>query len=205
DNETNMPSLSKETISALLAGNLTDWGLLRGQTGTALGTSGSSDMTVYVARRQPSSGTQHAAEIFFLSGSNPTDGSHSTKCNTSARQMVASTGTGAADAEATACPPSGTPPQITFQGSGTGNVRQCLSNHDANSRYAIGIISTETPYTSADNNSEQGKNLRFVKIDGYSPSLINVATGRYKYWVEQSSQTPAYFGSLPTDEQAGVA
>jgi hypothetical protein len=204
DNEANTPSLSKETISAILAGNLTQWSLLRGPAGQTLAPNGAADDTVYVARRVPSSGSQHSTEIFFLGGSNPTDGSHTTKCNPSTPQMVSSNSNGAADVTASACPTSGTPPQTVFQGSGTGDVRNCLANHNANNRYAIGLLSTETPFTAADNGSEQGKSMRFVKIDGYAPSMINVATGRYKFWVEQSGQKAAYFSTLPNNEQVGT-
>jgi hypothetical protein len=204
DNEANMPSLSKETITAILAGNLQQWSLLRGPAGQTLAPNSAADDQIYVARRVPSSGSQHSTEIFFLGGSNPTDGSHLTKCNPSTPPMVSSNGTGAADSASVACPTSGTPPQPVFQGSGTGDVRNCLANHDTNNRYAIGLLSTETPFTSPDNASEEGKKLRFIKIDGSAPSMINVATGRYKFWVEQSGQKAAYYSTLPTNEKIGI-
>jgi ABC-type phosphate transport system substrate-binding protein len=179
DNEANMPSLARDTIQSLFNGTLTTWSDLRGVGSTLLPASGSGDMSVYVARRVPGSGTQKSTEIFLMGGINPTDGSHSVKCNPTAVQMVASGNT-----SESICT---TPGLVkTFEGSGTGNVRNCLAAHNTAGRYAIGLLSTETGYA-----AQVGK-FRFVKIDGYAPSLINVALNRYKHWVEGSLNTPTY-------------
>lgn len=186
DNEANMPSLAKDTIQSLFSGFVTDWSMLRGPAGASLAASPSADMQVYVARRVPSSGTQKSTEIFLFGGVNPTDFSHSTKCNPTTPAMLSSGNSN----EAICTTPGGI---TTFEGSGTGNVRNCLQKHNVGGRYAIGLLSTETKYS-----DQVALNLRFVKIDGASPSLLNVATNRYKDWVEQSVNTPVY--AVPADE-----
>jgi hypothetical protein len=47
----------------------------------------------------------------------------------------------------------------------------------ANFRWAVGILNT-------DRNATNALPYRFVKIDGFSPSAANVATGKYKFWAE---------------------
>ena len=47
----------------------------------------------------------------------------------------------------------------------------------ANFRWAVGILN-------ADRNTSNTLPYRFVKIDGYAPSLVNAANGKYKYWSE---------------------
>ena len=47
----------------------------------------------------------------------------------------------------------------------------------ANFRWAVGILN-------ADRNTSNALPYRFVKIDGYAPSLVNTANGKYKYWSE---------------------
>lgn len=44
-------------------------------------------------------------------------------------------------------------------------------------RWAIGVMGAER-------NATGSLKYRFIKIDGYAPSLQNVATGKYKYWGE---------------------
>jgi hypothetical protein len=44
-------------------------------------------------------------------------------------------------------------------------------------RWAIGVMGT-------DRNASGSLKYRFIKIDGYAPSLKNVADGKYKYWGE---------------------
>lgn len=55
-----------------------------------------------------------------------------------------------------------------------------------NFRWAVGIMN-------ADSNPTNVLPYRFAKIDGYSPSLVNVAQGKYKFWSEI-----AVMGDLPT-------
>jgi len=44
-------------------------------------------------------------------------------------------------------------------------------------RWAVGILN-------ADRNTSNALPYRYVKVDGYAPSLVNAANGKYKYWSE---------------------
>jgi len=50
-------------------------------------------------------------------------------------------------------------------------------------RWAVGILN-------ADRNEKNALPYRFVKIDGYAPSLVNTANGKYKYWSELARLDP---------------
>ena len=64
-------------------------------------------------------------------------------------------------------------------------------------RWAVGIFN-------ADRNTTNALPFRFVKIDGYSPSLINTANGKYKFWSELSYVTPTPTTKLSLTAQAFV-
>ncbi len=95
---------------------------------------------------------------------------------------------------ATATPEAGVG-KFFHAGAGSGNVEDCLESLDqgftkgtftpypsgtsgvVDKRWAIGIMGTER-------NASNAKNYRFVKIDGVSPDLKNVVSGKYKYWAD---------------------
>ena len=64
-------------------------------------------------------------------------------------------------------------------------------------RWAVGIFN-------ADRNATKALPFRFIKIDGYSPSLINTANGKYKFWSELSYITPTPTTKLSLTAQAFV-
>ena len=64
-------------------------------------------------------------------------------------------------------------------------------------RWAVGIFN-------ADRNATNVLPYRFIKIDGYSPSLINTANGKYKFWSELSYITPTPTTKLSLTAQAFV-
>jgi len=217
DNEANMPSLTRDTIASVFSGQYSSWDALAVATGTtsvALTTFNGNepgvtnqpapaDKTAYVARRVPTSGTQKASEIFFFGGTAggsddglgfvPPNG-YPTGCNPTALSFDISPVQPNADSEAKCTTPAG---QRVFNGSGTGNVRNCVSNHYAGVRWAIGIASTESAYATSNS-------WRFIKIDGQAPSLLNVYKNKYKHWVAQSANKPEYFSSLSANKQGAV-
>ena len=216
DNEQNMPSLTRDTVASLFAGAYGTWDQLVAASGTsanALTTfpgndnatdaahPAPSDINVYIARRVPSSGTQKASELFLFGGTGggADDGlglgnGYPAFCNSNAVPMLQSNNHPNADAESLCTTPGG---QTVFEGSGTGNVRNCVANHYAGNRWAIGIASTESGYA-------PGNNWRFIKLDGSSPSLLNVSKNNYKHWVSQSANKPAYFSALGADKTSTV-
>ena len=64
-------------------------------------------------------------------------------------------------------------------------------------RWAVGLFP-------ATNNTTNSWPYRFVKIDGYAPSLINTANGKYKFWSELSYVTPTPTTKLSLTAQAFV-
>jgi ABC-type phosphate transport system substrate-binding protein len=179
------PSLTKAQIASIFSGNAVDWSEF-GLTNT----SGTGDNTIYVARRVGTSGTQTGSRVFFLND----------PCAANVAQFVAGNSTDANNAPS-ACA-GATASGTVYEASGSGNVETCLTNHQRNNRWAIGINSTEFPGVgSADQTADctpgtttcsatakvnNDQYQRHIKIDGYAPTLFNVATGHYGDWVEAS-------------------
>lgn len=204
ETEACMPSLSKQQLASIFAGTLTQWTQLGLPSHVAL--DGTVDNNIYIARRVYSSGTQTGSRAFFLND----------PCAASVAGFVAgdiSSGDPAADQ--TLFPEVVTQPSAcnntsdfyvnqwgvrVFEGSGSGDVETCVSNHQRNGRWAISINSLEFPAVNSDTfenfatggGADQGTKLnnkdfqRHIKIDGYAPTTFNVATGHYGNWVEAS-------------------
>lgn len=173
-----MPSLSKAQIASIFSGNAVNWSEF-GLTNPA------GDNAIYVARRVFSSGTQTDARVFFLND----------PCATGVLPFVnGNDGQSATAANACNFASGGT----VFEGSGSGNVEACVTNHERNHRWAISINSLEFPAASNDTTPEYtvgggaatGASIankdyqRHIKIDGMSPSTFNTVLNRYGNWVE---------------------
>jgi ABC-type phosphate transport system substrate-binding protein len=154
-----MPTLSHQQIASILSGNAVDW--------SEFGLNNpSGDNNIYVVRRINASGTQTAARVFFLSD----------PCVPQVLQFLSgndSESSTAANACSSVTPPAGT----VHEGSAASDVQTCLQNHNANHRWAVGLMSVQTPAV-----GDANTNMRFIKIDGVSPSNLNVALGRYGFW-----------------------
>lgn len=178
-----MPSLSKAQIASIFSGNAVDWSEF-GLTNPA------GDNTIYVARRVVSSGTQTGARVFFLND----------PCANVLKFVFGNDGQSATAADACNA---ATPAGNVYEGSGSGNVETCMTNHDRNHRWAISINSLEFPAVANDNSAEYtigggaatGASIankdyqRHIKIDGMSPSSFNAAVNRYGNWVEATMNT----------------
>jgi len=169
DTEADMPSLGRNLINSVYTGNVTNWS----QLGVTL-----ADDTIYLATRVETSGTQKTFNT-LITGS---------ACTASLQPVLAGTGV-AADCTAAS------PGQTIVAGSGSGNVLTCMAGHNNNSRGAFGVLSMEfrditpanpaalpLPLPAVDNG------FRWIKIDGFSPSHVNVVNGNYSFWVEPSFQ-----------------
>ena len=79
-------------------------------------------------------------------------------------------------------------------GAGTGNkISLSPPTTKDDFRWAVGILN-------ADRNGNKALPYRFVKIDGYAPSLVNTANGKYRFWSELS-----YITSKPGTALTGTA
>lgn len=67
------------------------------------------------------------------------------------------------------------------ENSGTSNVISNLNTDDLAGKGSIGILTTEKVAASTDG-------WRFIKINGYSPSLLNVIKGNYEHFFESTIQ-----------------
>jgi ABC-type phosphate transport system substrate-binding protein len=170
----NRPSLTASQVAGLYGGFLmqaSDLGI----------TPSLSDTQVYVARRADTSGSQKAAEIFFLNGniiapppvpfSFADSGGATSTVTSNANYAILTAG----------CGIGATPPSAgrVFAGNGSGDVRNCLNFHGAN-RYAVGVLSMES------NENAIGSNWRWVKVNGVMPTNANAIRGTYEYWTEQA-------------------
>lgn len=185
DTEANMPSLSSAQVTSAYT--------QIGQSWAGLGvTTGLTDDAIYVARRVDSSGTQKTFEA--LVARTPNGQSSNKSCSSGVDLFVApdsgavGTNTGDSDSVCTA----GT--TVIYSGSGGGNVRNCMANHNAAGRGAIGILTTEDKPGTA--------NWRFVKVDGVAPTQANTASGKYRHYVESTINTRTA-GTYATSAAAG--
>ena len=158
ETETNMPSLRLDLIRSIYNGNLTNWS----QLGVTL-----PDDTIYLATRVETSGTQRSFNVYITGAA----------CTAAVQPVVLGTATAA---DCTVVAPGGT----VFAGSGSGDVTACLAGHQSRGRGAAGVLSMEfVPETTAG-----GTGYRFIKIDDYSPTTVNVVNGDYDFFVEPTFQ-----------------
>lgn len=184
DDDANRPSLSKNWIRTAMNGNvdttaagLQGWGLVLG--------TGGNGKTVNICRRDPGSGTQAAAQTFFLQ--NPCNAAYNLDA---ARQAGAVKPT----------PDAGGGGVLVIENSSTGDVLNCLGAAEDNvgTAYAFGVFSHE--------NVETGKKWRYVRIDGALPSRFiagtvpsGAVTGSYDFVAEGTMQWNTAKMALPAN------
>lgn len=185
ESEACMPSLTTEQLSSIFGANrMGDWRNLRvGTTAAtqrlvaAVGDTLPTNFSIHACQRTTGSGTQAMSYLQF----------HNAPCFSGAEPLASA-------ATATIGTEAGTA-KVLHSNSGQGDVDNCLQalNDGAD-------VGTFTPYASAkvpagafrwaigtssvDRNETKAKPFRYIKVDGYAPSLVNVVKGRYKYWGE---------------------
>lgn len=199
ESEACMPSLTSAQVASIHAGTLIDWNQLKvngvglyawalanpasvpvaylpgagSQGGVAF--NGPSASAVHTCRRENGSGTQTQSNIKFLNASCSGD---ATPPQGDAVAQGAGEGEGLT---------------MVHENSSSGQVDICLNelqdgtnvaNSFANTygkRWAVGIQSLEKKTSST-------SKYRFVKLDGVTPTLDNVAKGKYRDWAENTFQ-----------------
>ena len=165
ETELSMPSLRLDLIRSLYTGNITNWSQL-GATIPGVGADPSLD-TIYLATRVETSGTQRSFNV-YVTGSACTANVQAVLLNNSSA------------ADCAAASPAGT----VFAGSSSSNVTTCLAGHQGRGRGAAGVLSMEfVPGTASG-----GSGYRYIKIDDYAPTTVNVVNGDYDFWVEPTFQ-----------------
>jgi hypothetical protein len=188
DTEDNMPNLSRVALYSIFSNSLANADALTNAADAGITTVAPASVNgnrIYFLRRPASSGTMASFKAMF--GNTP--------CT------ATSPWAGDSITTPTACPTL-TPGQVVngrqvllFQS--TGNLVSCLTSLQANARYAVGIASSSNnplPVGQAD------KGFRYVKVDGYAPTLINAATGRYPYFTEATFMTPVAGALAPSGD-----
>ena len=189
DSEGCMPSLSSAQITTLYT--------QPGQAWSSVGVTGLTNDAVYIARRVDSSGTQKTFEAVIAKTPNGQAGFKN--CQSGVEQFAlpdsGNTGLTTGDNESV-CLTGGLLPTV-FSGSGSGNVRNCIANHQTGGRSAIGILTTEDKISGL-------PALRFVKVDGVAPNQAQTAAGRYRFYTEASLNTRSA-GALATASAEGYS
>ncbi|MCG8315390.1 MAG: hypothetical protein MI976_19445 [Pseudomonadales bacterium] len=185
-----MPSLSREQVSALITGSVGSWADVT-YGGTALTSFGAapSDDRVSICRRVNGSGTQAQMNAVFLNAPCYANASSPASDNTSCTTEKGKNNTDLPffvcpgfqdDSEVTRydylAPSYGAP--IVHENSGSGDVTACLDDLQDDNRWAIGVQSLE----------KDSSKWSFIKINKMAPTLENVARGNYIDWAASSIQ-----------------
>ena len=204
ETESCMPSLSTQQIASLFAGytapfapvvnpvagsgKIHDWKQFKiGATGdlwtNASASNKATSSKVHICSRTIGAGAKLAFGMRFLD----------TTCNPAASKVVEQADYAGSKEIAGSAPvlESAVRP-IVHVAASLSSVDECLDELDLDtentsgafdstqykgSRWAIG-------YTATERNSNRAKSYRFIKVDGYSPTLANVASGKYRFWSE---------------------
>lgn len=186
-----MPSIGKAQAATLFGGFAPDWGVL----GVA-----SPSNQINICRRLPGSGTQAAANRFFLefpcnaAALPPADYTASTvpvsqlAANASATDITNYINANVKNVAGNV---------FVFEGPGTGNVVSCLNQAQAVGGYAIGHVSKENLI---------GTDWRHVKLDGIAPNRDNAKAGKYDYLFESTVQySAATYAALTANQQKFIS
>jgi ABC-type phosphate transport system substrate-binding protein len=155
--ESSMPSLTTAQVNSLFTGRFTSW--------SNLGITVAGDNSVYFVRRSGGSGTTRAFDATFITDI----------CIPGATGIAAGTTlvTSTLTAQCNSIANGGTK---SLQAGTSDDMANCLSSFQQNGGVgAIGYLSTDYLPGAADG-------YRWLKVDGFSPKLLNVADGKWKDW-----------------------
>ena len=206
-----MPEVTHAQLSAIFAGQISDWakvipgaGTTAVNWGVAAGTTWNGTTTVastspissnpsttgiFICQRGQSSGSERAAEIFL----------EDQNCSTGIQKLSA------------AIPPTTGADGVTwtasftadknFAGGGTGDLLACLQGADKAGHLAIGFASIDNPWGSFQSNTAR-KDFRYIRYNDAVPSIETAAAGAYDWWVQSVGVAPA---ATNGNAAAGVA
>ena len=175
----NVPTISAATFDSIETAKFTSWSTALGLSAADLAAGGVTSDTVYRTIRSNGSGTTRAINAAYI-GSNCVPG------------LTGIVGTPVSIVTPAAqCTTSNT---LTQAGT-SDDMASCLSTYDGLHVGALGYLSTDyTPVAGTDN-------YRFIKVDGYVPSLKNAVDGKWKAWSEGSfnyNKAAGQTGTMPT-------
>lgn len=174
DTEANMPSLTMAQITAIWTGGIATPNLHLSDINGVKLANATGAAAFQLCRRKNGSGTLASARVFFTKEG----------CAASVKGMLSG-----ADGDATA--PAFPAGRIAEYG-GTTGVLGCLNLSHSSGRYAIGMASMETKpgsaYTGDAFWGTDAGNWRYIKIEGYAPTTLNVAQTKYDFMMEATYQ-----------------
>jgi len=161
ESEAGMPSLTSSQVNSIFTGRFTSW--------SNLGITVPVDNKIYLVRRSNGSGTTRAFDAAFITDFCIPGATAITSATTLATATIAS--------QCTATAAAGTQ---KLQAGTSDDVASCLNSFQKNGNVgAIGYLSTDYTPATADA-------YRWIKVDGHSPKLLNVADGKWNDWSEES-------------------
>lgn len=176
-----LPSLSTSQLRGIFQGRITSTlGLLDDAANTAIqslpGQTAPASNSLFICRREVSSGTQVSYQTFFLGQG----------CLKSIGGAVAQrTFVGATNTTQVWTSSSSADQSVrVWAGNGAGEVKKCMDARSAANQWAIGLLSTENPP------GDGTDDWRYVKVDGVAPSLENTVRGRYQFFTENYLNNP---------------
>ena len=214
ETEACMPSFTSEQISSIFAqGRFNDWTNLSYGTGTNLvsaNTATKPDNTaVHICSRAAGSGTLATINTVY-------ENAPCTASNEAIQAATSATVNPVAINTVTTSEGAAGATKAYYSTIGSTDLENCLKTMDSfagaaptvgygNFAAGTGQVPTFTPVAAAggfrwavgilnaDRNTANALPYRFVKIDGYAPSLANTANGKYRFWSELSviKATPA--------------
>jgi ABC-type phosphate transport system substrate-binding protein len=160
----NTPNLTSAQISAIFTGSVTLWSQAIGTATTGV----FSENPIYVVRRSDGSGTNRIFNASFVGEF----------CTPGVSPMVTSTPTANVNMvnPQTDCVTSTT--SRRKQAATSDDMAACVARFNTSNIGSIGYLSTDYQPTAGDG-------YRFVKVDGYLPTQLNVVDGKYKVWSEE--------------------
>jgi hypothetical protein len=158
----NMPNIASAQINGIFTSKYATWT-------DALGVTVPGNDSIYKVRRSNGSGTTRTFNATFV-GEFCTPGTVGTtvatvSLATPATECLTTAAIGAAGG--------------TLQAATSDDMASCISSFGNNGAAAIGHLSTDYQPQAADG-------YRFLKVDGYAPTVLNVIDGKYKMWSELS-------------------
>jgi ABC-type phosphate transport system substrate-binding protein len=179
DDEANMPSITTAQLNGIFTSKYQKWSDAVGL--PVAGANSLADDQIYRVRRSNGSGTTRITNEEFI-GEFCTPG-----VSASTAGLGATPGTGAnlgtftiADPVAECVTNNLTNTVFTLSAGTTEDLLRCISTYDTAGVGSIGVASTD--FVPGQGVAPAG--FRFLKINGFAPSLLNVADGRYTVWSE---------------------